>query len=238
MTTENKFMMRRKADFAGKLGDWHNWLDARLKPSDLAILTGDSSYSSPGKLWELKTARRQPEVVSDEMRHVWELKPVMRQLIEKARGIKLESFAANHSEDEFLAAPFDGYDEARFEFWHLKTPSVRTHLDIFHYQEIISRYQTELLAQQIILESCTGRRVSGMFASYISDEAICGHFDISDAREADVPNLVILPFAADRTRFPKIREVARLFWEYVEKDQKPRGFPKMAKNLLGAGWKL
>lgn len=208
-----------------------------IHQAESPIITGDAKYSSPQKLWNVKTARHPAEISQEDIDRTQKLKPVLRDIVQEQKNNQLDRILMTHNESDFIYATFDGFDERTGEFWHLKTPRVNTHATISYYRQMVGRYKTELLHQQMVAESLHGERVKGFFASYVTDEAICEHYAIDDAREAEIPNLIILPFEFDRDRLPKLLTLENTFWDYVETDQKPRGFPKLSQNILGSNWR-
>ena len=232
------------ADLARYGAEFAEWRKTRLPSSDAAIITGDASYSSPMKLWNLKTGRGTTAAAAadssrDDIERSAKLKPIMREIIEEMRGIKLTRCLMTHSEKEFIYSHYDGFNTATGEFWHLKTPRVRTHDAINYYGEIAAapRYRTELLQQQMIAESRFGGKVRGFFASYISDTAKNDYYGESGGEGEDTPNLIILPFEFQPTRIAKLLEVECAFWEFVSEQRKPTGFPKQSSRILGKDWR-
>lgn len=106
-----------------QVGDkWLDWRKKGIGSSDVPVILKEQlKYSTPYKLWQLKTDRIRRENTSSfvaELGHKFE--PQIRSNFNLLNDLDLECMCAEHDQFDFLRCSFDGMDEAAKVFMEIK----------------------------------------------------------------------------------------------------------------------
>lgn len=211
---------------------WLKWRTSHLGASEVGCLTGDSMFGNAVELWKLKTGRVPPIEVNSDMLRGKNLEPLIRRKVEEEHGEQLQQYCMEHAREDFLSASLDGFCEKTRKFYEIKAPRVKSHLYTCRRQEIPVWYKAQMLTQFAVIESHFGS-FQGYFASYVTDEAICEYFEVDTPKVCGVPNLIIIPFEFKSETKDMLIPIARLFWDYVERDVEPHDFDKLRNSITG-----
>lgn len=217
---------------------WGAWRARHVGASEASQVSGDSAFGTPLELWQLKTGRRAPEEVNEDMKRGHDLEPFARAAIEQHRRIELQQLCIEHASRDFISASLDGFNAERGEFWEIKAPRIGSHLNLWKYRSIGKWYRAQMTQQAAVIRSHVGasRHLKGFFASYVSKQAILDAFGLDDIRLCPVPHLIIVPFELDPHREKLLTELVENFWGFVERDEEPTEFEAIRARIFGDSW--
>ena len=95
--------------------EWHKWRRGGLGSSDAPVLMGEYIYSTPFKLWETKTGRKDHDQENWGTRMGHELEPKARNWYELMNDCEMPPILVQHPTIDFLRASLDG---GSFEMKH------------------------------------------------------------------------------------------------------------------------
>lgn len=233
----NKQKIFREDELPQGSREWLAWRESHLGASEISCLTGDSFFGSAQDLWRLKTRRIPPVQANADMLRGKRLEPLIRSKIEEREKTDLQQFCLEHSREEFLSASLDGFDERNGIFWEMKAPRVAAHEKLYFNKKVPRWYASQMLQQQMILESHFGAKIRGFFASFVTDEALADFYQSDDPRFWRVPNLIVLPFEMCRVKETLLSEIGRIFWDFVAQDIEPTDFEILRDKIFGNKWR-
>src|SRR5258708_3180213 len=91
--------------------DWHDWRRGGLGSSDAPVVMGNSPWTTPRKLWEIKTHRiDEPDPDNIATRRGRQLEAAARAAYERETAEIMEPHCVSHDQLSWMRASLDGLD--------------------------------------------------------------------------------------------------------------------------------
>lgn len=105
--------------------NWHEWRKLGIGSSDAPVIWGNSPYSTPYDLWELKTGRKKGWDGNWATRRGLQLEPRARAHYELLNDIDMPPTLVQHQLFKWMRASLDGYNDG--VVLEIKCPGIKDH---------------------------------------------------------------------------------------------------------------
>lgn len=194
--------------------DWHAWRRQGIGASDAPIIMGVSPYSTPHKLWLVKTGRDKSSQSNWATRRGQEMEPAARAYYELMTGVDMPPTLLEHYEFPWLRASMDGWNNEHKIGLEIKCPGAKNHA-LALAGKVPDEYYPQLQHQLF---------VSG--ADYIDYFSFDGTKGVTVRVIADLE--YILSYVSK----------ARAFWDLVEQDQPPELINRDYKTIRSKDFRI
>lgn len=176
---------------------WLEWRSKGIGSSDAPIIMEVSPWSTPQKLWELKTGKAKAGERTYAMQRGLVLEASARQWYEEQTGIAMEKALATHKSLPFIRASLDGVNHEVQKALEIKCPGREDHK-----KALDGKVPKKYLWQLVHILLVTGLPVID-YVSY------------------DGRNGIIIPFERDEKLEAELLTEEKRFWAYVVTDTRP-----------------
>ena len=181
--------------------EWKKWRSQGIGASDIAIILGSNSYSTPLKLWELKCGYRQEERINSAMAHGIQNEDIARQWVNEHFQLNLKPICIEDGDNPIFRASLDGYDFNQQTLVEIKCPISESVLDKARLSQFIPDYWFDQMQWQIMISQ--------------PKRAILAIWDYR------VQSCITVEMFGISSKIEKMREEAKQFWHSVQIGKQP-----------------
>lgn len=181
---------------------WHDWRSKGLGASDAPIIMEVSPWSTPFKLWELKTGRKLPDEAGFAAKRGQALEPIARKKYEELHKF---AFPPRTFEAGIFRASMDGWNDELHCGLEIKCPGREDH-ERAKQKEIPEKYFWQIQHQFFV----TGAKWIDYFSYFVEKDG--------DKYDGDCEKIRCYP---DKEAINKYVERAEKFWTLVTNDTPP-----------------
>jgi putative phage-type endonuclease len=169
--------------------DWLGWRLSGIGSSDAPIVMKSSPWSTPYKLWEIKTGRAQGQAANIFMRRGLELEPIAREKYQLQTGVLMPAVNVENPKMPFIRASLDGMNMRKG--LEIKCPGPKDHA-----------------------EALAGR-IPEKYVWQLRHQMLAADLDIVDYYSFDGKDGVIIPFHREEKPENELLKAEKEFWDFV-----------------------
>ena len=177
--------------------EWHAWRAQGIGASDVPIILGISPWSTPRKLWEIKTGKREPDPENFAMRRGHAMEAKAREAYESMTGNPMQPAERVHHLLHFMRASLDGITLDGSLILEVKCPGAKSHAEALA-GRVPEHYMPQVQAQLFVS--------AAQHAHYWSFDGSAG---------------VLVEVEPDIAMQERIVTACTAFWKCVQEDTPP-----------------
>lgn len=185
--------------------EWLAWRRQGIGASDISVIMGSNTYSTPLKLWENKCGFRHEEPINRAMAHGIKNEDVARQWMNEHFQLNLRPLCIEDNEEPIFRASLDGYDFDQETLVEIKCPITESTLDRAKVSQFVPNYWFDQMQWQIMLSS--------------PKRAILAMWDYR------TQTCITVEMFGINKKIMEMREKAKKFWHSVQIGNEPQPTP-------------
>jgi len=189
-------------NFVSQSGEaWLKWRTLGIGASEISILMGTNTYSTPYKLWEKKCGYREEEPTNFAMAHGIANEDIARQWLNEHLGMHFKPVCVEDPNNSEFKASLDGFDFDSKTLVEIKCPISKTDIENARLCQSVPYQWIDQVQWQIMLSNPK----RAILAIWDSENAMC----------------IMIEMYGDASRITKMRSAASDFWHLVQIGKPP-----------------
>lgn len=131
--------------------EWLEWRANGITATDVSILDGSNTYTTPYELWEQKCGYGKAITLTAPMKHGIDNEPLAREWINRYLNLNLKPICVEDDDNPVFKASLDGYDSNRGVLVEIKCPVSERTLELARLSQAIPDYWFSQVQWQIMI---------------------------------------------------------------------------------------